>query len=116
MFPERLKELRIERNLTQKELATLLDTSQQIIGFYEQGKRNPKQDILEKLSNFFKVSTNYLLGKTDIKTPEQSELDQAEFLFRTTVSELKLTEEQQEQFKKDIETFIEQRRKAFEEK
>lgn len=77
MFPERLKELRLEAGLTQKELALAINTSQQNIGYYELGKRNPKQDILNKLSNFFGVSTKYLLGNTDIKNPN-IEIDKEE--------------------------------------
>lgn len=74
MLPKRLKELRLEAGLTQKELALAINTSQQNIGFYELGKRNPKKEILDNLSDFFNVSTNYLLGKTDIKN--SSEIDE----------------------------------------
>lgn len=70
MFPERLKELRLNAGLTQKELASAINTSQQNIGFYELGKRNPKREILNNLSNFFHVSIDYLLGNTDIKNSD----------------------------------------------
>ncbi|HEL0663258.1 helix-turn-helix domain-containing protein [Streptococcus equi subsp. zooepidemicus] len=116
MFAKRLKALRLKAGFTQKELAEKFNIRQQTYAQWESGRTKPRSATLEKFASFFNVTTDYLLGKTDIKTPEQSELDQANFLFRTTVSELKLTEEQQEQFKKDIEAFIEQRRKAFEEK
>lgn len=76
MFKERLKQLRTEQNLTQKELAKNINTSQQNIGFWETGKRNPKYDMIEKLANFFNVSTDYLTGKSNIKTPE-SDIDKA---------------------------------------
>lgn len=71
MFPERLKTLRKEAGLTQKELAEQIDTSQQNIGFWEKGDRNPKHKSLVKLANFFKVSTEYLTGETDIKNSEE---------------------------------------------
>lgn len=109
MLPERLKKLRIEAGLTQKELAKIIQTSQQNIGFYEKGERQPKNDTLTKLADFFNVSIDYLLGKTDKK---DNDLKKAEFLFRSAVEDLELTEEQQEIFKQEINNFIEQRRKA----
>lgn len=66
MLEIRLKELRNKANITQKELAESINTSQQNIAFYEKGERKPKHDMVEKLANFFNVSTDYLLGQTDI--------------------------------------------------
>ena len=66
MLEIRLKELRNKANITQKELAESINTSQQNIAFYEKGERKPKHDMVEKLANFFNVSIDYLLGKTDI--------------------------------------------------
>ena len=68
MFSSRLKELRQKAKVTQKELAASINSSQQNIGLYEQGKRKPKYETLEKISIFFNVSPDYLLGKTD--TPD----------------------------------------------
>lgn len=65
MFSNRLKELRQKAKVTQKELAQSINSSQQNIALYEQGRRKPKYETLEKLSVFFNVSTDYLLGKTD---------------------------------------------------
>ena len=76
MFNQRLKQLRTEQNLTQKELAKHINTSQQNIGFWETGKRNPKFDMIEKLANFFNVSTDYLTGKSSTKNPK-SDIDNA---------------------------------------
>lgn len=67
MLPERLKELRQDAKLTQKELAKAINTSQQNIGFYEKGVRKPKHETLSKLATFFDVSTDYLLGNTNQK-------------------------------------------------
>lgn len=115
MLSIRLKQLREIANLTQKELANKLETSQQNIAFWESGKRNPKYEMLKKLSMFFNVNPDYLLGKTDIKNPIEHQLENAELLFRTTVKDLDLTPAQQEQFKIDIANFIEERKKLFEE-
>ena len=65
MLEIRLKELRNKANITQKELAEAINTSQQSIAFYEKGERKPKHDMVEKLADYFNVSTDYLLGKTD---------------------------------------------------
>lgn len=74
MFSNRLKELRQKAKVTQKELAQSINSSQQNIALYEQGKRKPKYETLEKLSVFFNVSTDYLLGKTDFPEPD-SDID-----------------------------------------
>ena len=64
-FKERLKELRSERNLTQKQLALLLGVSDDCIFFWEKGRSEPSVQQIIELSNIFDVSTDYLLGKTE---------------------------------------------------
>lgn len=115
MFAERLKKLRIEAGLTQKNIADNFQIKQPTYAQWEQGKRNPSESTLNKFADFFNVSTDYLLGKTDIKNPIEHQLENAELLFRTTVKDLNLTPAQQEQFKIDIANFIEERKKLFEE-
>lgn len=66
MLPERLKSLRKEANLTQKEVAEKLGFDQKSYSFWENGKRNPKN--IQQIADFFNVSTDYLLGNTDIKS------------------------------------------------
>lgn len=65
MFGIRLKELRKEKSINQKELATLLKVSASTIGMYEQGRRDPDTNTLKFLADYFDVSTDYLLGRTD---------------------------------------------------
>lgn len=80
MFPERLKGLRIENNLTQKELAEKFKIRQQTYAQWESGRTKPKGETLEKFASFFNVSTDYLLGNTDIKNPkliDDAKLDKA---------------------------------------
>ena len=67
MFSERLKTLRKEAKLTQIEMAKQFGTSQPSYQAWESGKRNPNGESLKKIADFFNVSTDYLLGKTDIK-------------------------------------------------
>lgn len=65
MLKNRLKELRIEKGKTQKEMAKDLGTTDVSIGRYEAGTREPKTDILNALADYFDVTTDYLLGRTD---------------------------------------------------
>lgn len=64
-FAERLKELRIEENLTQTELAKRTGLTQTAIGKWEQNKRTPSVEALYILCQFFKVSADYLIGLED---------------------------------------------------
>lgn len=63
MFAQRLKELRLQANLTQKDIADQLNITQPTYQGWESGKRNPSGKTLEKLSLLFNVSIDYLLGK-----------------------------------------------------
>ncbi len=63
-FPERIKELRMEKNLSQAQLAKELKgfVSPSAIGFWELGKRSPTLDALLVLAEYFNVSLDYLAG------------------------------------------------------
>ena len=64
---ETIKKLRTEKNLTIRELANELDVSYSSIGMYEQGRRQPNYETLEKIADYFNVDMNFLLGKSDIR-------------------------------------------------
>ena len=64
-FGERLKELRLERRLTQKELSELIGCAQSAIFYWENNNREPSVSFLKKLCLFFDVSADYLLGLED---------------------------------------------------
>lgn len=70
MFALRLKELRMNKRLSQRELASLFKVSTGTVGNWEVGTREPDYATLTKLANFFGVSVDYLLGREDI-TPEE---------------------------------------------
>ena len=74
MFSTRLKNLRIENGYTQKEIAEKLGTSQPSYQNWEKGTRQPSRNTLQKIATLFNVSTDYLLGKTDIPDPD-SDID-----------------------------------------
>ncbi len=67
----RIKLLRDELNMTQQELADKLDGAKSTIAMYENETRKPSMEVLIKLSEIFNCSIDYLLGKTDIKNPEE---------------------------------------------
>lgn len=61
-FGKKLKELRLQAGLTQKQLAERLGVTKSVVSFYELQERSPSPDVLIKLSGIFHVSTDYLLG------------------------------------------------------
>lgn len=67
----RIKYLREEKNIYQKDLAKLLDVSIPAINYYENEKRAMDTDTALTLADYFGVSVDYLLGKTDIRHPGQ---------------------------------------------
>lgn len=64
---DRIRALREDCDKTQKEIAQILNCSQQVYSNYELGQRDIPTDILIKLSAYYRVSTDYLLGLTDKK-------------------------------------------------
>ena len=61
----RIRELRENQDLTQKQLSQVLNCSQQVHSNYELGQRDIPTDILIRLSQFYQVSTDYILGLTN---------------------------------------------------
>ena len=66
----RIKEIRQEKKLSQKDLAKKLNISKQAISLYEKGDREPKLETWQKLADFFGVSVPYLQGISDIEDLE----------------------------------------------
>ena len=66
-FGNNLKTLRKEKNITQLELANILGVTTRTIQNYESCKREPNIETLEKLSNYFEVQIDYLIGKSNFK-------------------------------------------------
>ena len=75
MIQERMKSLRLEAKLTQKEIAEKLGISTAFYGQWETGKKTPASKNLGKLADFFNVSIDYLLGSTDIKNQKRFDDD-----------------------------------------
>ncbi len=69
MYQTRLRDLREDRDLNQRELAQLLQVHQTTYSDYELGKLNIPVSVLHTLADFYGVSVDYLLCRTNTKTP-----------------------------------------------
>lgn len=69
MNVERLKEIREDKDLTQKEVAEIIHVSQQQYNKYELGINSIPIEKLNKLANYYHTSTDYLLYRTDERKP-----------------------------------------------
>lgn len=67
-FTDRLQALKVERNLLQKDIAQAAEISLRTYQRYESGERLPDTNVLSKLADYFNVSTDYLLGRSDDST------------------------------------------------
>ncbi len=67
-FPERLKQLRKEKGITQTDLANALDISGGTVAMWETGKRRPSFELLMDLAEYFNRSADYILGNSDVPT------------------------------------------------
>ena len=82
-FNERLKQLRQQEGLTQRELAKSIEVGRTTISEYESGKIVPKQEGLLKLANYFNVSVDYLTGVSDNPATRQSNEHELDKLLNT---------------------------------
>ena len=65
-FPVRLRKLREQRSMNRKALGECCGLSKSVISKYERGEREPTASSLEKIADFFGVSTDYLMGREKI--------------------------------------------------
>ena len=64
---ERIRELREEFGVTQKKLSEVLGVTRTAVAKWEANENGPNSDVLLKIADYFDVSLDYLLGRTDIK-------------------------------------------------
>lgn len=69
MYEHKIRDLREDRDLSQKTLAEYLQIHQTTYSDYELGRLNVPVAVLHKLADFYGVSIDYLLGRTQTKTP-----------------------------------------------
>ena len=62
---KRIRDLRKRKKLTMKQLGQVIGVAESTISLYESGKRQPDNDTLQKFADYFDVSVDYLLGRTD---------------------------------------------------
>ena len=64
-----IRRRRLELNMTQQDLADHLNCTQACYSHYESGKRDVPAEVLSQLADFYGVSVDYLMGRTNQKTP-----------------------------------------------
>ena len=96
-FSERLRMLREERKMGQKEVASLLGLTYSSIGKYETDSRQPPLHSILRLAEFFQVSTDFLLGRSNIRLSAEEVINEHENMIADLPSEAK----------KEISTFVE---------
>ena len=75
MFEQRIRNLRLSRGLNQVQLADRLDVSKQSVSNWENDNIMPSVEMLEKIADFFAVSTDYLLGREQREHQDGTLLD-----------------------------------------
>lgn len=89
-FGDRLKELRLQNGMTQKDLADRIGITKSVVSFYELRERTPSPEVLVKLATIFHVSSDYLLGIERRKSIDITGLDsEDEKAVRTIVEQLR---------------------------
>ncbi|HLR34674.1 MAG TPA: helix-turn-helix transcriptional regulator [Tissierellales bacterium] len=102
-FGERLKQVRENNNLTREDLANKLNISYSAISKYETNIRFPDQETLSKIADLFNVTTDYLLGRSDIPNPYMKENTSPADKLSEEIHNL--SPESQEEIKKLIELY-----------
>lgn len=87
MLKDTLKLLREQKNLTKKQVADAIEVTERAYITYEYGQRDVSTGTLQKLADFYGVTTDYLLGRPDAKAPAD--------LIRAVAAERQLTSAQQ---------------------
>ncbi len=65
VFSERLQQLKLEKNFLQKDIAANIGVSLRAYQYYEQGQKEPTMSVLIAIADYFDVSLDYLVGRTD---------------------------------------------------
>lgn len=75
MVGDRIRQLREDREISQKTLAEFINVSPSTVGMYEQGRRVPSTEILNLIATFFDVTSDFLLERTNNPHTKVSEID-----------------------------------------
>ena len=107
MLPKRLKELRKQMGLTQKEVAEKIQVGQNSYSNWENGNRKPTAETTSKLADFFNVSPNYLLGNTEIKNPNELDIEKVKYSLKKSLGFNGSTDIPEEELENMAKAFIE---------
>ncbi|NLD46107.1 MAG: helix-turn-helix transcriptional regulator [Clostridiaceae bacterium] len=94
MLSRRLKQLREDKQVLQKDVAKHIGVSERVYGFYEAGRFPKDEEVLKKLSQYFNVSVDYLVGNVD--NPEYKLIPKSEWpkeLIESGIEELPILKE-----------------------
>ena len=105
-FSTRLTALRKNAGLNQRELAERIGLSTSSISYYEIGKRNPDINGLRRLSKFFNVSADYLLGLSDAQTNDKDLQAVCDYTGLSHITAATLHESTNKRFNRFIDNFI----------
>ena len=105
-FPQRLRQLRKEKGITQEALGQYLHYNHTAVANYESGRNQPSFDDLLKLADYFDVSTDFLLGRSEKFYPPADKLWE-----KLTVAEFLHLLQQAESYPKMCRSFFGKRRK-----
>jgi transcriptional regulator with XRE-family HTH domain len=111
MLGERLKLLREEHGLKQKDVAAFLDITPSAYGYYEQNKREPDLETLNSLAGYFHVSIDYLTGKSNNRDSSLKDIpEEIAAIFDYIREKSKdMTPDERKQLTKGIKAFIKAR-------
>jgi transcriptional regulator with XRE-family HTH domain len=104
-FGERLRELRKEKKLTSKQLGEKFKLAESTISGYETGARKPDIELVKAFANFFEVTTDYLLGESNDRNPDEIKINSAFYDYE------KITEEEKEYLDMQLELFRDMKKK-----
>lgn len=74
-FSTRMRQLRVESNITTKELADKLKVARTTVSNWENGNRNPDLEMLKRIAKTLGSTTDYLLGMSDVRNPYENRTD-----------------------------------------
>lgn len=105
-FAKRIKNLREEKKHTQAEVATRLGIARTTYASYEQGFREPDNDMLKKIAEYFDVTIDFLVGRTDL--PQTTEEAKEPLAIRTWLrtGNPDLNEKERDELAEDLEKYF----------